>query len=102
MIPLENTGYWKICIISFTDIYQIYLGNINFNIRVGSTISNILNWKWALLKEYLLVTLLDFKIYSFAEALRDDIQAVYMLKAVMCYKSKMLNSVERQLRFFSP
>ena len=96
MKDLHNIGLGG----NLPNFIKFFLGNRNFNIRLGSTISDNFEQELRVPQGSILsVTLFSIKINSLAEVLRDGIQgSLYVDDFVICYKSKNMNSVERQLQ----
>ena len=91
--------YWTLG--SFTNFYQnFFRQNVNFNIRLRSTSSDTFEQVMCVPQGSILsVTLFSIKINSFAYVLRGDKHGcLYVDDFVLCYKSKNINSVERQLQ----
>ena len=83
------------------NLINIFLANRNFDIRLGSTISDNFEQEMGVPQGSILsVTLFSTNINSLAEVLSDDMHgSFYVDDFVLCYKSKNMNSVKGQLHF---
>ena len=72
----------------------------NYNIRLGSTISDNFEQERGVPQGIIIsVTLFSIQINSLDEVLNGDMHgSLYVNDFVLCYKSKNMNSVERQLQ----
>ena len=77
-----------------------FLSNRNFNVRVGSTLSDNFEQEMGVPQGSILsVTLFSIKINSLAEVLKNEFHgSLYVDDFTLCYKSKNMNSIERKLQ----
>ena len=93
---LSDFGLKGNCLILLT----IFLSNINFKVRVGTTLSDLQGQEEGVPQGSILsVTLFSININNIVKALKPGVDcSLYVDDLLICYRSKRMHIIERQLQ----